>query len=321
MFFLSFQAVIAFGVIGACRGAELTNLTTDNVEDNGKEIIVRIPNTKTKQPKLFQIDGYFAGIVREYFRLRPENVPTNRLFVQYRSGKCTRQVMGKNSIANIPKEVAKYLGLPNYKTYTGHGFRRTSTTILANTGANFETLKRHGIWKQNKTCELYIQNSLAYKRKVGALISKAIDLPSTSKVGATGGTGEVPVKVGALISNVMNLPSTSKVGANGGTGEVPAKRRAPLLSTSTDINCQSTSTFAETTKIPQQRKVTSTSIAVGSLSQISVSRDESINDSSHDFGGPSSDDTLVQETLNKYNFRGTRKTLYFTSQVKSRILM
>lgn len=169
---------MAFGVMGPCRSDELTNLTTDMVKDDGKETVVRIPYTKTttKQPKLFQIDGYFAEIVRDYFRLRPANVHTNRFFVQYRGGKCTSQLMGKNSIAKIPKEVAKFLDLPNSERYTGHGFRRTSTKILVNTGVGIETLKRRSIWKTNSACELYIQNSLAQKRKVGSLISSAINL-------------------------------------------------------------------------------------------------------------------------------------------------
>lgn len=245
---------MTFGVIGGCRGDELTNMITDYVQDNGKEIIVRIPRdkTKTKEGKLFQIDGYFAEIVRDYFKLRPPNAPTKRFFLQYRNGRCTVQVMGKNSIAKIPKEVAKFLGLPNHAAYTGHGFRRTSTTILANTGVGIEILKRHGPWKQNKTCESYIQNSLQHKRKVGSLISNAINLPSTNEA-------------------IM-------------TEEVPAKRRAPLMSTSNGVELQSTS--GAIPKISQTQIITSTNIAVECSSQICASTEKPVDKSSDALGIP-----------------------------------
>lgn len=115
-------------------------------------------------------------------KLRPTNAPTNRFFVQYRKGKCTRQVMGKNAVAQVPKVIAKFLGLPEESTYTGHGIRRSSTTILADTGASFGSLRRHGQWKSSKVIEGYIANSFTHKRKNGNLISSAINLPSTSKV-------------------------------------------------------------------------------------------------------------------------------------------
>lgn len=66
-------------------------------------------------------------------------------------------------------------------TYTGHGFRRTSTTTLADTGVGVDTLKRLGPWKSTSVCERYIQNYLAHKRKLGGLISSTINLPNHSK--------------------------------------------------------------------------------------------------------------------------------------------
>lgn len=170
-----------FGIIGALRGDELTSLTTENVEDTKKEIIVRIPVTKRKEAKFFVIcDKEFVNIVREYSKLRPASVATQRFFLQYRNGKCTKQVMGRNTIAKVPKEIAKFLELPDHYTFTGHGLRRTGTTILADTGVGIETLKRLGPWKSSSTCEGYIQNSLTHKRKLGNLISNSINMPSTS---------------------------------------------------------------------------------------------------------------------------------------------
>lgn len=65
-------------------------------------------------------------------------------FLNYKNGKCTKQVTGKNKIGNMPKEIANYLNLPDPQAYTGHSFRRTSATLLANSGFDITTLKLHG---------------------------------------------------------------------------------------------------------------------------------------------------------------------------------
>lgn len=163
-----------------------------------------------------------------------------------------------------------------YEKYTGHSFRRTSTTILANQGVGIETLKRHGPWKSNTVCEGYIQNSLAQKRKVGSLISNAICLSSTSTVGST--------------------------------AEVQPKKRAPLMSVSNECRqSTSASTITETDRISNQRKATS--IAVESSSQISVS--ERVDVSSDVFGGPSGDSTSLSQTIIKIQFPWNKENIVF----------
>ena len=56
----------------------------------------------------------------------------------------------------------------------GHSFRRTSTTILANTGADMITIKRHGHWRSDAVAQKYIANSITAKKKTEKLISSAI---------------------------------------------------------------------------------------------------------------------------------------------------
>ena len=45
----------------------------------------------------------------------------------------------KNTLAKIPFEIATFLGLENPKTYTGHCFRRSSATSLADSGIPKQT--------------------------------------------------------------------------------------------------------------------------------------------------------------------------------------
>ncbi|KAG4067645.1 hypothetical protein HA402_005417 [Bradysia odoriphaga] len=92
----------------------ITTKINSNVTDDGKEISVHIPLTMTKtiEQKDYIICGEMAKIILEYLKLRPKNVKTERLLMQYWKGKCVNQVMGKHSIANIPKQIATFLKLP-----------------------------------------------------------------------------------------------------------------------------------------------------------------------------------------------------------------
>ncbi|KAJ8914382.1 hypothetical protein NQ315_017472 [Exocentrus adspersus] len=65
-------------------------------------------------------------------------MPHKRFFVAYTRGKCTVQCVGVNTFGKIPSEIAAYLQLPNPQLYTGHSFRRSSASILANTGEGIE---------------------------------------------------------------------------------------------------------------------------------------------------------------------------------------
>lgn len=67
--------------------------------------------------------------------------------MSHRESKCSSQPIGKNTFGKFPKIIARLLNLEDAELYTGHCFRRTSVTLLANSGANIDILKRHGGWK------------------------------------------------------------------------------------------------------------------------------------------------------------------------------
>lgn len=142
-----------FGVAGGCRGDDITTVKTDYVRDCGTEVIVNIPETKKSGPKLFLISGEFAKIVQKYMQLRPANVTTDRFFLQYHQGECQCQVIGKNKVAIVPKEIAKFLKLDDFKSYTGHSFQ---PTILSSSG--IETTIKRRRWKSSKIGDGQLQN-------------------------------------------------------------------------------------------------------------------------------------------------------------------
>ncbi|KAJ8971278.1 hypothetical protein NQ317_001180 [Molorchus minor] len=53
--FLMIKVGLILGIAGACRTEELVNLTVDDIEDVGSSLIVKIPNTKTKIPRIFVV--------------------------------------------------------------------------------------------------------------------------------------------------------------------------------------------------------------------------------------------------------------------------
>lgn len=139
-----FQVVSIFGVFGACRGIDFTQVKVTHIENLGKVALVRIPNPNNKDPKTFVIDGKDLRIVKKYADLRSPKTTTARFFVNYQNGKCTPQVIGKHKFEAMPKKIAIYLGLSEPNRYTSYSFRRTSTTALANDGREASTLNLHG---------------------------------------------------------------------------------------------------------------------------------------------------------------------------------
>ncbi|XP_044264585.1 uncharacterized protein LOC123011281 isoform X2 [Tribolium madens] len=173
--FLLLKVVFIMGVAGGCRIGEL------------------IPDTKTYKPRVFTVvDGanrvHSIDVFRKYKDLRPEKVTHKRLFLNYQNQKCTVQPVGLNTFAKMPQKIAGFLGLSNAEQYTGHSFRRSSATLLADAGADLTVLKRHGGWRSNSVAEGYIEDSLANKIE----ISKKILGKNKSEVcdGASGVTVE-----------------------------------------------------------------------------------------------------------------------------------
>ncbi|KAF2895723.1 hypothetical protein ILUMI_10447 [Ignelater luminosus] len=169
--YLLMKVVLILGVAGACHGVELCKMSVDDFEDTGTIIIVNIPKSKIDKERYFVIEGgnedlNMANIFRKYAALRPASIEHQRFFLCYKQGQCGVRPIGIHTFGKIPSDIAKYLGLNNPNNYTGHCFRRSSATLLANAGANVLSLKRHGGWKSKTLAERYIKESLEIKRKI-----------------------------------------------------------------------------------------------------------------------------------------------------------
>lgn len=135
----------------------------DNIEylDNSRIIKITLPTTKTKIVRKFIIDEgdnpelNLIQNFKRYASLRPDNVPVKRFFLCYRNGKCTPQEIGVHTIGGYPQRIATFLKLANPKEFTGHCFRRTSASLLADSGVDISILKRHGGWLSDRVLVRY----------------------------------------------------------------------------------------------------------------------------------------------------------------------
>ncbi|KAJ8976506.1 hypothetical protein NQ317_005464 [Molorchus minor] len=191
--YLMMKVSLIFGICGACRREELSNITIDDIQDLGKALLVTIRESKTKIQRVFSIidnenkSSNFLEIYRKYASLRPQGTDHRRFFVYYKNNKCSRQVVGKNMFGQIPFKIATYLKLPNAREYTGHCFRRSSATLLADAPENITNIKRHAGWKSTAVAESYIEGSVANKLKIDKKIAGndmplniPLNAPSTS---------------------------------------------------------------------------------------------------------------------------------------------
>lgn len=71
---------------------------------------------------MFPIYSPFYEVVKKYVALRSKQAKDPRFFQNYQKGKCTVQPIGVNQFGSMPKEVAKFLGLPDAKSYTGQSY-------------------------------------------------------------------------------------------------------------------------------------------------------------------------------------------------------
>ncbi|KAJ8910471.1 hypothetical protein NQ315_015606 [Exocentrus adspersus] len=160
--YLQVKVALILGVAGACRCNELTFLDISDVQDEGS-----------------------------YISLRPK-AAGRRFFLRYVDGKCTTQHVGINTISKTFSKVASFLWLPDPESFTGHGMRRSSATLLANAGGDITTVKRHGGWKSTTVAENYIEESLSSKM---AIAEKIQVLPNVGEVVGPSSTSEIPHRV------------------------------------------------------------------------------------------------------------------------------
>lgn len=194
--YLLIKVATIFGVAGACRREELTYLLCENVVEQKELFLVKIPDSKTHQSRSFVVTGEKnLNLIKKYISLRPKSTPHQRFFVNFQKGKCTNQTVGINKFGKMPSNVAAFLRLPNPETYTGHCYRRSSATMLADAGVDITNLKRLGGWQSTKVAESYVDESMGNKKRIAnhILHSKEKNSPPPSPLPSTSFAYEINV--------------------------------------------------------------------------------------------------------------------------------
>lgn len=167
-------------------------------------MVVKVKEGKTPQSRTFTIiqtdDMPMVSICKQYFDLRPKTVKTHQFFIKYSNGKCFSQPVGINTIGKVPFEIATYLQLENPQNYTGHCFRRSSATLLADGGGDILSLKRHGGWRSSTVAEGYVQNSIQSKINTEKRIFGEITNNSISEEQSTA------VNIGEINNSIQHIP-------------------------------------------------------------------------------------------------------------------
>ncbi|KAJ8973788.1 hypothetical protein NQ317_013183 [Molorchus minor] len=99
---------LIFGISGACRGDELTNLRVDDIEDVVSSLIITIPNTKTKISRTFVItrtegNTNLLDLYRKYAALRPPHTSHGLSDPALYTGHCLRR-----SLATVFQKEVKF---------------------------------------------------------------------------------------------------------------------------------------------------------------------------------------------------------------------
>ena len=209
------KAVSIVAFYGGLRCAELVALEFTDIVVNSESITVFIRSSKT-DPKghekfYFLIpkanndicSGY--TILKNYIYAVPKK--TGRLFQNYnlKARAFAGQPMGRNTIASIPSFIASFLNLESPKSYTGHCFRRSSATTLADSGASRLTLKRQYRWRSDTVAESYIVNSKKHKNDVATSLRIESNVEQRMDNAQTNSKGSNVVNINNCSNVVINL--------------------------------------------------------------------------------------------------------------------
>ena len=159
--------------------------------DHGKR--VKLPGLASNNTSKIVQGELSVRAIRNYQACFENDKQTGRYFrpLKYKDSKHqsitskTYQPIGKNTVSQFPRTIATILKLPEASEYTGHSWRRTSITIMADAGLSIPQIRSVSGHKSSKVLEGYVEASTAMKEITsGALALGAIG-NSSSKSSAS----------------------------------------------------------------------------------------------------------------------------------------
>jgi Phage integrase family len=184
------------GLAFAARGGESNALLHSSVKKVSL-ILTLIRYRRLKQrgqlagPAIAHITGVTENrIVAEYMALFNDEQKVGKFFKKLKWStdavqviQATKIVVGKNKMADYCKDIARYLGLPNPNSYTGHTLRRTAITWAANAGLPLSQIKCLSGHRSDTVVQGYIDTSDHMRNITAGAVTvnaSANESPSTS---------------------------------------------------------------------------------------------------------------------------------------------
>lgn len=166
--------MVVIACYGLLRLSEMESLTFEQVKFEGSICFVTIYRKKqigALRPTNFAItDSVCTNILQRYFEFFPINDRKGRFLRYIVNGKGSNRPVGKNKVSEYPGFVASFLGL-SPSGYSGHCWRRTAATILAEADVSVIQLKLAGGWKSDQVCQRYIEETKSEKLQIASRLS------------------------------------------------------------------------------------------------------------------------------------------------------
>ena len=157
---------ISLMYFGLLRQGEVLAIDIIMVKMDWKREIIRVEFSKWTKSRAqgfaFAIPPYLFPVFERYMReLRPKK-RRERFLKNYRPNKEQKggvriQNMGKDMLSRMLSRVCELLDMP-FEEVTGHVWRRSGATALANSGMSILNLKRAGRWRSLSSCEQYLEH-------------------------------------------------------------------------------------------------------------------------------------------------------------------
>ena len=187
------KVVMILAFFGGLRHTEAMDLELQNVRpaENG----IYITHSRAKQrsdkrsssflvPKTTgEVD--YAEVVKEYMDHMKTELGkfSGRFFWTGKQQNFINSPLGKNSVSNIPKEMAEFLEKENVSEFTFHSLRRSSATYAADNGATAQQMTDFYGWKSVNMAQEYISTSKNAVNNMAAIL-KATGPPLVDGPGA-----------------------------------------------------------------------------------------------------------------------------------------
>ncbi|KAJ8680234.1 hypothetical protein QAD02_016021 [Eretmocerus hayati] len=172
---LDAKAALILTISGNLKCKQIQNIRLRDIRLEETHLVVSIPITQTKVVRTFTITSPLKEVIEKFIKSRPSHQTHEELFLDFRHGKCTSQVMSIDKINQMPERIATWLNLEDPEKFTVQSLTHTSAMFFANVEASMATMKQHRVWNPTMVVENYIAVSVENKKIYNQIMINMVD--------------------------------------------------------------------------------------------------------------------------------------------------